>query len=253
MSDMESEMDFKLVSSAAPVREQAVEKLQHLLISGRFAPGERLKERVLIDLLSTSRTTIREALRQLEADGLVTVVPGRGPVVATVTVQDVCEIYELRKVLELLAVRLFCERATDLQLRLLKAAFDTLRDAHQTALPQRILAAKQSFYDVLFSGTGNTLLGALVERLQVRICRVRIASLSQPGRIAVGVAELFPVVEAISRRDASAAEAAYQFHIDQARAAAVEAVEALQGKSATAASDAGPVSESGHPVAAWPI
>ena len=228
MSDLE--MDCALVASAAPVREQAVEKLQYLLISGRFAPGERLKERVLIELLRTSRTTIREALRQLEADGLVTVIPGRGPVVATVTVQDVREIYEVREVLELLAVRLFCERATDLQRRNLQVAFKTLRDAHRTANPQRILAAKQGFYEVLFAGTENTSLGALVERLQVRISRVRIASLSQPGRIAVGVAELLPVVEAISRRDAPAAQVAYRFHIDQARAAAVQAVEALQDR-----------------------
>lgn len=228
MSDTGLGMDLKLVSSAAPVREQAVEKLQYLLVSGRFAPGERLKERTLIDLLDTSRTTIREALRQLEADGLVTMVPGRGPVVATVTVDDVRDLYEVREVLELLAVRLFCERSTDEQVRQLRMSLDVLQQAHLSSGPERILAAKQSFYNVLFSGTDNASLGSLVERLQVRICRVRLASLSQPDRIAVGVAELLPVVEAIGRRDAAAAEEAYRFHITQARAAAVRAVEALR-------------------------
>ena len=228
MSYADVEMDLRLVSSAAPVREQAVEKLQYLLVSGRFAPGERLKERVLIELLNTSRTTIREALRQLEADGLVAMVPGRGPVVATVTVQDVRDLYEVREVLELLAVRLFCERSSDEQVRQLRTSLDSLREAHLAGGPQGILAAKQAFYNVLFSGTENTSLGALVERLQVRVSRVRLASLSQPDRIAVGVAELLPVVEAIDRRDVKAAEEAYRFHMSQARAAAIRAVEALR-------------------------
>ncbi|MHB8497272.1 MAG: GntR family transcriptional regulator [Acidimicrobiales bacterium] len=221
-------MDLRLVSSAAPVREQAVEKLQYLLVSGRFAPGERLKERVLIELLNTSRTTIREALRQLEADGLVTMVPGSGPVVATVTVQDVRDLYEVREVLESLAVRLFCERSSDEQVLQLRTSLDALKEAHLAGGPPGILAAKQAFYNVLFSGTENTSLGALVERLQVRVSRVRLASLSQPDRIAVGVAELLPVVEAINRRDVTAAEDAYRFHMSQARAAAIRAVEALR-------------------------
>ncbi len=229
MSYANREVDLRLVSSAAPVREQAVEKLQYLLVSGRFAPGERLKERVLIDLLDTSRTTIREALRRLEADGLVTMVPGRGPVVATVSVQDVHEIYEVREVLELLAVRLFCERASDEQVLHLRMSLDALNEVRLAGGSQgAILATKQTFYDVLFSGTENASLGTLIERLQIRISRVRLASLSQPDRIAVGVAELLPVVEAISRRDMTAAEDAYRYHISQARAAAIRAVEALR-------------------------
>lgn len=221
------EIDLKLVSSAAPVREQAVEKLQYLLVSGRFVPGERLKELDLIELLGTSRTTIREALRQLEADGLITMVPGRGPIVAMLTAQEVRDLYEVREVLELLALRLFSERASDAQVRQLRASLDSLEEAHLTGGPERILAAKQEFYHVLFSGSDNASLSTLAERLQVRVTRVRLASLSQPDRIAVGIAELLPVVEAITRRDATAAETAYRFHMNQARVAAIRAVELL--------------------------
>jgi len=80
-------------------------------LSGRFKPGQRLLEKELCRLTGVSRTSIRESLRQLEAEGLIKVIPNKGPVVATITLNEAIDLYQVRQVLEGLACRLFAERA----------------------------------------------------------------------------------------------------------------------------------------------
>ncbi len=97
---------------AAPLRSQVVELLRRAIVGGELGPGERLVERVLCARFAVSRTVVREALRQLESEGLVTTVPQRGPVVAVLTAADAEALYEVRAVLEGLAGRAFAQRAT---------------------------------------------------------------------------------------------------------------------------------------------
>ena len=88
------------VEIATPLRKQAEESLRKAILSGRYDAGERLKERQLMESLGVSRTLLREALRQIEAEGLVTLVPNRGPVVSVLSYEDAEEIYEVRGILE---------------------------------------------------------------------------------------------------------------------------------------------------------
>jgi DNA-binding transcriptional regulator YhcF (GntR family) len=96
---------------AAPLRQQVVDRLRAAVIAGDLAPGQRLTERELIDRVGVSRTVIREALRQLESEGLVETVPNKGPVVRALSRAEAVDLYRIRASLEALAARLFIERA----------------------------------------------------------------------------------------------------------------------------------------------
>src|SRR6478735_9922967 len=98
---------------AAPLREQVLDVLRQAILDFRLKPGQRLIERELIEQTGVSRTTIREVLRQLAAEGLVTTIPQKGTVVASPSVERAAELYEVRAVLEGMAARQFAERATD--------------------------------------------------------------------------------------------------------------------------------------------
>ena len=95
------------------LREKTVERLREALLNQFFAPGDRLIERELCELTGVSRTSVREALRLLESEGLIETIPNRGPIVASLSAEDAQYIYEVREALEGLAGRLFAERASD--------------------------------------------------------------------------------------------------------------------------------------------
>jgi DNA-binding GntR family transcriptional regulator len=109
---------------AAPVREQVLDQLRQAIVEMRLKPEQRLVERELIEQTGVSRTTVREVLRQLAAEGLVTTIPHKGTVVASPSVERAAELYEVRAVLEGMAARQFAERATDVHLRALRRAFE---------------------------------------------------------------------------------------------------------------------------------
>jgi len=198
---------------AAPVRTQVAAKLRQAIISRRFEPGQRLIERELCDLTGASRTPVREALRQLESEGLVTMVPNRGPVVAEVTSEQAAEIYDVRAALEALAARRFAERATDEQIDALHEAVVEYERAVAEDGLRNLLEVKDRFYAILFEGARNRMIGSMLEPLHTRISYLRAASLSYPGRPAQTASELRPIVAAIRRRDADAAADLARDHV----------------------------------------
>lgn len=213
---------YRVARSAAPVREQAVIQLRSLL-AGQFQPGDRVTEAAVGELLGTSRTTVREALRQLETEGLIEIVPGKGPTVAKVDESDVRDLYEIREVLESFAIMLFTERASSDEKARLAAAFAELEKAHASGEATRVLEAKQGFYDVLFEGAHNNSISTLAQRIYHQVARVRLASLSSE-RIRAGIEELRTVHQFMLAGSAQEAQDAYAVHMRKARAAAVEAV-----------------------------
>ena len=119
---------------AAPLREQVIAALRQAILDFDLKPGQRLVERELIEQLAVSRTTIREAIRELSAEGLVTVVPQKGAIVAAPSLEDAVDLYEVRASLESLVVQRFVERASDDQVERLPAAVDYLRDDRTAAI-----------------------------------------------------------------------------------------------------------------------
>src|SRR5262245_22899241 len=203
---------------AAPLREQVLEVLRQAILDFRFQPGQRLIERELIEQIGVSRTTIREVLRELAAEGLVTTIPQKGAIVVVPTAEEAAEVYEVRAALEALAARRFVERRADVAA--LRAAFAEIEAVTRDGGDIRaMLHAKDRFYDVLLEGAGNGSVRSILNGLQARVRMLRAASLSAPGRPAQTVAEIRALVEAIEARDADGAAEAAASHV--ARAAEV--------------------------------
>jgi DNA-binding GntR family transcriptional regulator len=210
----------ELVSQEAPsVRRQLEDALRKAILSGAFAPGERLRERRLLEMFSVSRTSLREALRQIEAQGLVTLEPNRGPAVAMLTEDDVEEINEARAVLEGQASAGFAERASDAQVAEVQRLFRAMCEAASAQEPERILNLKSDLYTVILDGCGNRIVQQMLSLLHNRILLMRrtfIASLSEPERLREPIGELRELVDAIVARDSKAARAASEHHVREA-------------------------------------
>ena len=213
----DNRLSMHVTRTVAPVREQVLDQLRQAIIEMRLPPGHRLVERELIEQTGVSRTTVREVLRQLAAEGLVATVAHKGTVVATIPPERAMELYEIRAVLEAMAARQFAERASDKQMRELRRAFDAIETAGRRQVPgQAVLAAKKRFYDALFDGADNLTIREVLEGLQARVTALRSTSLAQPGRSAQTVEEVRAIVEALEARDGERAAAACAYHVTQA-------------------------------------
>ncbi|WP_433784367.1 GntR family transcriptional regulator [Actinomycetospora sp. CA-101289] len=205
---------------AAPLREQVTDRVRQAILDLRLRPGERLIERELTESLGVSRATVREVIRQLAAEGLVTVVPQRGAEVTSLSASDAADIYEMRASLEALAVRRFVQRAGEEQVRALRAAVDEIARSAAAGEVHDHLGAKDRFYAVLMDGSASGPLQQTLAGLQARVRLLRATSLSAPGRPAEAAEELRAVVDAVEARDAEVAAEACVRHIRNAAATA---------------------------------
>jgi GntR family transcriptional regulator, trigonelline degradation regulator len=220
-----SPQNMKVVRVVAPIRQQVTDQIRDAIVQARFRPGQRLVERDLSELTGVSRPTVREALQQLAAEGLVTTVPGRGWNVTLLTVEEVEDLYAVRSVLEGLAGRRFVARASTEAFAELRRAFDEVREAFEAeASMQNMLTAKDGFYRVLFDGAASETVISLIASLHARVSTLRARSLSYPGRPKQSLAELTAIHDAVVARDADAVALACQFHIEQAGKYAVESL-----------------------------
>lgn len=223
--------------SAAPLRRNVVDALRKAIVEGRLAPGSRLVERELIQMTGVSRTVIREALRQLESEGVIETVPNKGPIVRKLTLEEAKDLYLIRSVLEGLAARMFVANAGATDIANLKAALGETFAAYQAGEPEVILAAKNRFYDILFSGAGSETLSSMIAILHARIWRWRALGLGHPkrsrGRSRESVKGLRDLLQAIERRDADRAEDIARGEVTHA---AVEVMHLLEEDARNAAS-----------------
>jgi DNA-binding GntR family transcriptional regulator len=222
---------------AAPLRRQVGEWLREDIVSGQFAPGERLVERDLCQRYEVSRTVVREALRQLEASGLVTTVANKGPEVARVTRADVVAVYEVRAVLEGLAGRLFAERAGDEDKVRLVQSVDDVAAAMSGGDIRDVLASKDAFYANLFAGAANPVITGTLRTLHARIQMMRGLSLSAPGRSEQTLQELRGIVAMIQAGDGPGAARACEEHVKAAAAVVLATLDARAQEQASGEGD----------------
>jgi len=201
---------------AAPLRTQVSDILRREIVEMRLHPGQRLVERELIERIGVSRTTIREALRELASEGLVTTIPQKGAIVAIPSPKEAAEVYEVRALLEGLAAREFVDNATELHLEALRRAMTQVARAGKKDDADGVLRAKNRFYDLLFDGANNATIRSILGGLQARVAVLRATSLTASGRPRQSVDEIQAIVDAIERRDADAAADAASFHVRQA-------------------------------------
>lgn len=208
--------------SAAPLRRNVLEVLRTAIIEGQLVPGSRLVERELIQMTGVSRTVIREVLRQLESEGLIDIVPNKGPFVRKLTLAEAKDLYLIRSVLEGLSARLFVEHATDDEIRDLQQALAATEVAYKERNPDVILNAKNKFYDVLASGAKSDTLSAMIATLHARIRRWRALGIAHPrrsrDRSRESIRALQTLVQAIIARDANRAEETARDEVTKAAA-----------------------------------
>jgi len=196
--------------SAAPLRHEVLEALRASIVNGRLAPGARLIERELIGMMGVSRTVIREALRQLEAEGLVDVVPNRGAIVRELTIDEARDLYAIRALLEGLAARMFVEKASADEIAALGRELKATTAAYRRRDPEETIVTKNRFFEVLFAGAKSETLSTMLATLMARIWRWRALGLSHPrrspGRSEQSIKGLQALHKAIVQRDADAAE-----------------------------------------------
>lgn len=224
------QQNFKVVPK--PIRQQAEDALRQAIITGRFAPGEHLSDRVVCEVLGASRSVVREAIRLLEAEGLVTVIPHRGTYVAFLSSAEAAQIYEVRGVLEALAGEAFATRASDEERQELYAVFEQLaKSTAGSGGNTTLLELKQRFYAVLLKGCRNSYVARMLDQMLNRNMQLRATSLSEPGRLPRTIEELRRVVDAIERRDGEEAWLACRAHVQAAAAIALRVLRNNERKS----------------------
>jgi GntR family transcriptional regulator, trigonelline degradation regulator len=213
---------LRVERNPAPVRAQVLDNLRQAIIERQLAPGQRLIERELVELTGVSRTSIREALRELAAEGLVTAIPNKGTVVASVSAEEARQLYEVRSALEGLGGRLFVQNATQAQRNALVKALQRIERLVAKGAP--VINAKDSFYEVLFEGGGNEALRSVAVGLHARVSVMRALSLSVPGRPAESLQEMRDIVDAVLAGDADAAARACSRHVEEAGRVGLQAL-----------------------------
>jgi DNA-binding GntR family transcriptional regulator len=224
--DRRTEMKSTLrIEDVPTVRAIVAQKLREAIMSGTFKPGQRLVERELCEMTGVSRPSIREALRLLEADGMVNTVPHRGPVVSTISLEEARQLYAARAVLEGFAGR-ECARLRDpAVVRRMGDALTRLKTAFAKPDMMAVLEAKTDFYAALIGGCQNAFIERMLKPLHDRITLLRITSMSQPKRINKSLREVTAIWRAIQSGDEDLAERRCVDHIKAAAVAALDMIE----------------------------
>ena len=198
------------------LRQRATRTLRAAILDGVFAPGQKLSERELCAQLDVSRSCVRESLQHLQAEGLITLVPHRGPEVARISVKEVRDIYAVRESLESLAGRGFALNASEAMRRALRAKLTELAQPGVGTDQSRLLRLKNEFYDILIDGADNEVAGQMLRQLNNRVTVLRRISMAQPGRLPQTLIELEAIVTAIEAGDAEQAALLCARHVRQA-------------------------------------
>lgn len=210
------------LDSYKPLRELVLESIREAIIKGTLKPGERLMEIQLAEELGVSRTPVREALRKLELEGFIVMVPRKGAYVADLSVKDIADVFEIRIALEGLAAALAAERITDEELELLERSLIEKGEAITSENFELLVQVDASFHETLYQASRNERLSAIINNLREQIQRFRSASLSYPGRNKKSLDEHRALLEALEARDVDAARQLAQKHIENAENVLIE-------------------------------
>ncbi|SET27690.1 GntR family transcriptional regulator [Paracoccus homiensis] len=193
------------------------------LREGRLGPGDRLRETELAERLGVSRTPIREAIRLLEADGIVTHLPRQGATIRGLDYAEVMELYEMRAVLEGTAARLASRAASDIEIEEL---YDMNQQMAALGNSAEAFTLNRQFHAALVDAAKNRFLTRSIQALHKALMILGRTTLIQSDRADMAVKEHLAVLDAIKARDALRAEAAMRAHIEAAQRVRVRALRA---------------------------
>jgi len=194
------EREFQLL------RGRTLKTLREAILASHLRPGQRLVERNLCQQTGVSRSSIREALRYLESEGLIESRGSKGMFVSVLTKKQALEIYEVRAALEAEAAKHFAERATDEELYTLKGAYEGIVKVAYSD-PDAYGEGIDAFFEILFAGAGNATAHALIRPLRARINLLRNTTirLATKERTKGSLAKMKNIIKALEKRDGKAA------------------------------------------------
>ena len=207
--------------ASAPLRNKIIAALRSAIETGVLVPGQRLIEKDLCEQLGVSRTSLREALREVQAEGILEYNSSRGLSVSAISVEDAKNIYRLRSVLEALAVEQFIEQASDAQIEELVEESERLKKAYRGGVLADIVGAKRDFYDRICAGAKNPIAFDMINRLVLRTSSLRKRSLVRKERHAQSIKEIEALMKAIQRRDTARARSAAIEHVNNSAISAL--------------------------------
>lgn len=207
-----------------PLRDVVFNTLRQAILTGELKPGERLMEIHLAERLGVSRTPIREAIRKLELEGLVTMIPRRGAEVAQITEKSMNDVLEVRRALDALCVELACDRITDEDLENLRLACDSFEAAVRTKDAKKIAQADVALHDIIVHATGNQRLIQLVNNLSEQMYRYRFEYIKDSSQHETLIEEHRIIYQSIVQKDKETAAAAARTHIDNQEKAIIRQI-----------------------------
>ena len=215
-----------------PLRDVVFKTLRKGILTGELKPGERLMEIHLANRLGVSRTPIREAIRKLELEGLVTMVPRRGAEVANITEKNLKDALEVRQALESLAIELACERITEENKEELRQKRDQVETAVRTGDTGAIASADVAFHDAIVEFSGNMRLIQLVGNLGEQMYRYRFEYIKDVSKHSQIMSEHRIMFDSIMENDRAKAARIVKVHINNQEEAIMRQIQKEQGAEA---------------------
>ena len=209
------ENNFKVnMNEYLPLRDVVFNTLRQAILKGELAPGERLMEIQLAEKLGVSRTPIREAIRKLELEGLVLMIPRKGAEVAKISEKSLRDVLEVRRSLEELAIELACQRMTDEEIEQLGERQNDFKNAINKGNAMNIGETDEAFHDVIYLGTGNDKLVQILNNLREQMYRYRLEYIKDEDKRQILIVEHEHILAAIKAHNIAEAKNAAREHID---------------------------------------
>ncbi len=201
------------VNEYLPLRDVVFNTLRQAILHGEMEPGERLMEIQLAQKLGVSRTPIREAIRKLELEGLVVMIPRKGAEVAHITEKDMRDVLEVRCTLEELAMELACKNVTDEYIADLKAANKVFEAAIVSKDIVSIVDADVHFHDVIYAMTNNARLIQIINKLREQMYRYRLEYIKDARTHSILINEHNEIIERLEKQNVDEAKHVMRQHI----------------------------------------
>ncbi|TCK93286.1 GntR family transcriptional regulator [Natranaerovirga hydrolytica] len=196
-----------------PLRDVVFNALREAILKGELNPGERLMEKQLAERMGVSRTPIREAIRKLELEGLVVMVPRKGAEVARITQKALKDVLEVRCALEELAVKIACEKVAQKEIKALRETMEAFNQAVNKGDVEKIVEKDVEFHDIIFNSTDNEKLIQILNNLREQIYRYRVEYIKKTDNHQILVKEHEEILNAIESKNVEKAQEVAQQHI----------------------------------------
>ena len=206
-----------------PLRDVVFNTLREAILKGELKPGERLMELQLAAKLGVSRTPIREAIRKLELEGLVLMIPRKGAEVAKISEKSLRDVLEVRRSLEELAIELACQRMSDSDIEDLELAQNAFREAVTAGDAMTIAETDEHYHDIIYNGTGNNRLVQILNNLREQMYRYRVGYLKDENNYPTLMKEHKDIVEGLVRKNKTQVTETMHQHVKN-QAVAVKAM-----------------------------